>query len=61
MWYRQKRNTLKSLRRVEFFWICRDSPSFGWFQSLLKEVEAAQADRESKLHLGYYSRNHLYV
>ncbi|XP_006454677.1 hypothetical protein AGABI2DRAFT_189922 [Agaricus bisporus var. bisporus H97] len=44
MWYRQKRNTLKSLRRVEFFWICRDSPSFGWFQSLLKEVEAAQAD-----------------
>lgn len=46
IWYRQKRGTLKSLRRVEFFWICRDSPSFGWFQSLLQEVEAAQADRE---------------
>jgi len=46
IWYRQKRGTLGSLRRVEFFWICRDSPSFGWFQSLLQEVEAAQADRE---------------
>ncbi|KAL9715869.1 hypothetical protein Ac2012v2_000312 [Leucoagaricus gongylophorus] len=44
IWYRQKRGTLGSLRRVEFFWICRDSPSFGWFQSLLQEVEAAQAD-----------------
>jgi len=44
IWYRQKRGTLKSLRRVEFFWICRDAPSFGWFQSLLQEVEAAQAD-----------------
>ncbi|KAF5356184.1 hypothetical protein D9756_004130 [Leucocoprinus leucothites] len=44
IWYRQKRGTLGRLRRVEFFWICRDSPSFGWFQSLLQEVEAAQAD-----------------
>jgi hypothetical protein len=38
-----------SLRRVEFFWICRDAPSFGWFQSLLQEVEAAQADRKRTL------------
>lgn len=44
IWYRQKRGTLGSLRRVEFFWVCRDAPSFGWFQSLLQEVEAAQAD-----------------
>lgn len=49
IWYRQKRGTLGSLRRVEFFWICRDSPSFGWFQSLLQEVEAAQADRKYSL------------
>ncbi|KAG6862383.1 hypothetical protein C0995_011823 [Termitomyces sp. Mi166 len=40
----QKRGTLGTLRRVEFFWVCRDAPSFGWFQSLLQEVEAAQAD-----------------
>jgi len=44
IWYRQQRNKMGSLRRVEFFWVCRDAPSFGWFQSLLQEVEAAQAD-----------------
>lgn len=44
IWYRQKKGTLGSLRRVEFFWVCRDVPSFGWFQSLLQEVEAAQSD-----------------
>jgi len=44
IWYRQRSGHLGSLRRVEFFWICRDAPSFGWFQSLLQEVEAAQAD-----------------
>jgi len=47
IWYRQKKGRLGSLRRVEFFWVCRDAPSFGWFQSLLREVEAAQADRRS--------------
>lgn len=47
IWYMQKKGKLGSLRRVEFFWVCRDSPSFGWFQSLIQEVEAAQADRKS--------------
>lgn len=46
IWYRQKKGDLGSLRRVEFFWVCRDAPSFGWFQSLLQDVEAAQFDRE---------------
>jgi hypothetical protein len=46
IWYRQRKNHLGTLKRVEFFWVCRDAPSFGWFQSLLQEVEAAQADRE---------------
>jgi len=44
IWYRQKRGNLGRLKRVEFFWVCRDAPSFGWFQSLLQEVEAAQTD-----------------
>ncbi|KAI0034013.1 NADPH oxidase isoform 1 [Vararia minispora EC-137] len=44
IWYRQRNGQLGALRRVEFFWICRDAPSFGWFQSLLQEVEAAQTD-----------------
>ncbi|KAJ6549475.1 hypothetical protein B0H10DRAFT_2128793 [Mycena sp. CBHHK59/15] len=33
---------LKSLQRVEFFWICRDAPSFGWFQNLLAERHLTQ-------------------
>ncbi|THH08738.1 hypothetical protein EW145_g2500 [Phellinidium pouzarii] len=44
IWYRQKRGNLGALTRVEFFWVCRDAPSFGWFQTLLQEVEAAQVD-----------------
>jgi NADPH oxidase len=44
IWYRQRKGNLGALKRVEFFWICRDAPSFGWFQSLLQEVEAAQVD-----------------
>jgi len=44
IWYRQRSGNCGTLRRVEFFWICRDAPSFGWFQSLLQEIEAAQAD-----------------
>jgi NADPH oxidase len=44
IWYRQRSGNCGTLRRVEFFWICRDAPSFGWFQSLLSEIEAAQAD-----------------
>ncbi|EJD04004.1 NADPH oxidase isoform 1 [Fomitiporia mediterranea MF3/22] len=44
IWYRQKRGNLGALTRVEFFWVCRDAPSFGWFQTLLQEVEAAQMD-----------------
>ncbi|KZV75118.1 NADPH oxidase A [Peniophora sp. CONT] len=44
IWYRQRAGTLGALRRVEFFWVCRDAASFGWFQSLLQEVEAAQTD-----------------
>jgi NADPH oxidase len=45
IWYIQRKGQIGSLRRVEFFWICRDTPSFGWFQTLLQEVEAAQTDR----------------
>jgi NADPH oxidase len=44
IWYRQRRGNLGALKRVEFIWIVRDAPSFGWFQTLLAEVEAAQTD-----------------
>ncbi|KAJ7642202.1 NADPH oxidase isoform 1 [Roridomyces roridus] len=51
--YRQRENRLGLLQRVEFFWICRDAPSFGWFQSILAELEAAQAD-PNFLHINIY-------
>jgi NADPH oxidase len=44
IWYLQRSRRLKRLRKVEFFWICRDAPSFGWFQTLLRQVEEAQTD-----------------
>ncbi|KAF8320516.1 NADPH oxidase [Cantharellus anzutake] len=44
IWYRQRRGNLGALKRVEFIWVVRDTPSFGWFQTLLSEVEAAQTD-----------------
>lgn len=56
IWYRQRKANLGLLKRVEFFWVCRDAPSFGWFQSLLQEIEAAQADRECSI---IYSKPHL--
>ncbi|WVQ80783.1 hypothetical protein IAT38_002888 [Cryptococcus sp. DSM 104549] len=44
IWYRQRSGQLGALRRVEFVWSCRDTGTFGWFQSLLEEIEAAQSD-----------------
>ena len=44
IWHTQKKGGNFSLKRVEFFWVCRDIPSFGWFQSLLSDLEAAQTD-----------------
>ncbi|KAK4687326.1 hypothetical protein P7C73_g2784, partial [Tremellales sp. Uapishka_1] len=44
IWYAQRSGKLGALRRVEFIWSCRDTGSFGWFQSLLEEIEEAQTD-----------------
>ena len=44
IWYRLQDGNIGLLRRVEFFWVCRDVPSFGWFQSLLQDIEFAQAN-----------------
>ena len=35
----QQKNKLGALRRVEFIWTNRDTGSFEWFQSLLKNLE----------------------
>lgn len=44
IWYMQQKNKLGALRRVEFIWINKDSGSFEWFQSMLKDLEAASSD-----------------
>ncbi|CAB4384687.1 unnamed protein product [Rhizophagus irregularis] len=44
IWYQHKNSRPSKLRRVEFFWICRDIGSFEWFQSLLKKLEATQLE-----------------
>ncbi|MCJ1362329.1 hypothetical protein MMC16_001432 [Acarospora aff. strigata] len=33
-------NPPRRLRRVEFIWVCRDTSSFEWFQTLLSSLEA---------------------
>ncbi|KAJ8114575.1 hypothetical protein OPT61_g3584 [Boeremia exigua] len=33
-------NPPKRLRRVEFIWVCKDTSSFEWFQTLLSSLEA---------------------
>ncbi|WVF71263.1 hypothetical protein IAT40_006066 [Kwoniella sp. CBS 6097] len=44
IWYAQRSGKLGALRRVEFIWSCRDTGTFGWFQTLLEEIESAQTD-----------------
>ena len=42
-------NPPSRLRRVEFIWVCRDTSSFEWFQTLLSSLEAqseSQADEK---------------
>lgn len=36
-------NPPRRLRRVEFIWVCKDTSSFEWFQSLLSSLEAQSA------------------
>ena len=42
--YQHQNQRPSKLRRVEFFWICRDTHSFEWFQSLLKTLEKTQLE-----------------
>jgi NADPH oxidase len=44
IWWMQQKNKLGALRRVEFIWINRDTGSFEWFQTLIKNLEDAQTD-----------------
>lgn len=46
LWHHRSNGTVPlRLRRVEFFWICRDTTSFAWFQALLISLEAQSMEQ----------------
>lgn len=51
IWYRMNYPQQRTrLRKVYFFWICRDFGSFEWFRSLLLAVEAQDVDNRIEIH-----------
>ncbi|EER24365.1 hypothetical protein D8B26_005327 [Coccidioides posadasii str. Silveira] len=51
IWYRMNYPQTKTrLRKVYFFWICRDFGSFEWFQSLLLAIEAQDTANHIEIH-----------
>lgn len=45
IWHqRNSPNPPSRLRRVEFIWVCKDTGSFEWFQTLLSSLEAQSAE-----------------
>ncbi|EEP75682.1 NADPH oxidase [Uncinocarpus reesii 1704] len=51
IWYRMNYPQTKTrLRKVYFFWVCRDFGSFEWFQSLLLAIEAQDKANHIEIH-----------
>ncbi|KAI1919863.1 hypothetical protein LOZ12_005848 [Ophidiomyces ophidiicola] len=51
IWYRMNFPQTKTrLRKVYFFWVCRDFGSFEWFQSLLLAIEAQDKANHIEIH-----------
>lgn len=51
IWYRMNYPQGRTrLRKVYFFWICRDFGSFEWFRSLLLAIEAQDMDHAIEIH-----------
>ncbi|MCJ1481318.1 hypothetical protein MMC06_001475 [Schaereria dolodes] len=51
VWYRMNYPQQKTrLRKVYFFWVCRDFGSFEWFRSLLMAIEAQDMDSNIEIH-----------
>lgn len=51
IWYRLNYPSEKTiLRKVYFFWVCRDFGSFEWFRSLLLAIEAQDCDNLIEIH-----------
>ena len=51
IWYRMNYPQGRTrLRKVYFFWICRDFGSFEWFRSLLLAIEAQDLEDHIEIH-----------
>jgi len=51
IWYRVNYPQKKTrLRKVYFFWVCRDFGSFEWFRSLLLAIEAQDKANHIEIH-----------
>lgn len=51
IWYRLNYPHEKTfLRKIYFFWVCRDIGSFEWFMSLLRAIEAQDMDSQIQIH-----------
>lgn len=51
IWYRMNYPKSRTrLRKVYFFWICRDFGSFEWFRSLLLAIEAQDLNEHIEIH-----------
>ncbi|CAH7673330.1 NADPH oxidase A [Phakopsora pachyrhizi] len=46
IYYMQQKGNLGVLKRAHFIWINKDAASFGWFRSLLQNLEDLQTDKE---------------
>jgi NADPH oxidase len=58
---RARANAPKRLRRVEFIWICRDTSSFEWFQTLLSSLEEQSARAANAFGGPEFLRIHIYL
>ena len=54
-------NPPRRLRRVEFIWVCKDTTSFEWFQTLLSSLEAQSATTASSTKTSEFLRIHTYL
>lgn len=52
IWYRVVNpNTVMKMRKCYFYWICRDTNAFEWFQDLLEALEAEDIDNFLEIHM----------
>jgi NADPH oxidase len=54
-------NPPRRLRRVEFIWVCKDTSSFEWFQTLLSSLEAQSASAATTAGGPEFLRIHTYL